>query len=63
MGNLEDQLTHTQKTALNSLRAAGGAEVLLPHVVGAKLRNMGFADKVDDPKIERRRGYSVYTAR
>lgn len=63
MSNPEDRLTDRQKTALNELRAANGSEVLLPNVVGAKLRDAGFATMVSEPKIERRRGYSVYTVR
>lgn len=62
MSNKEDNLTARQKEALNELRVDHGAEVLLPNVVGAKLRKEGFAEQVMEPTIERKRGYSVYRA-
>ena len=63
MATNENDLTENQRKYLNEIRLAGqGGETLLPNVIGAKLRDMGFAAQVKEPTIERKRGYSVWTA-
>lgn len=60
MARDELNLTTNQKGALEQLRAAPGQEVRLSGVTGAKLAELGFAERVAKPTIQTGRGAGAY---